>query len=339
VTIDQSARHEQVTPPGGATSAGGLRKLVGGLFARNAVLLVLLFTFVAFSILRPESFFTTANVKTMIISQAVVLIIALGLTLPLRAGDMDLSIAGVVAASASVLAVLASNGVPTVLCVLAALGVGLLVGLVNAFFAIYLGVDSFVVTLGMFTLLSGVAYGVTSSRVVTGVPESIVTFASTNFLGLPAVVWYAWILVAVVWYVYEKTPLGRYMLFVGGNRAASRLAGVNVSGIRLFAFLGASLLGSVAGILVAGDFGAVDPSIAGQYLLAPFAAAFLGATTIHVGRFNAVGTVIALYLLVVGITGLQLLGAQSWVGGAFNGAALIISVALARIVSRRRDQA
>lgn len=304
------------------------------LLVQNAVLLVLLATFVIFSVLERETFFTTANVRTMISTQAIVLIIAIGLTLPLRAGDMDISIAGVLAASASVLAVLTTNGVPTIVAIVAALAVGAVVGAVNAFFSVVVGVDSFVVTLGMFTLLTGFAYGITGARVQTGVPPIIKDIASWTFLGFPATVWYAWIFVLITWYLYERTPLGRYILFVGGNRSAARLAGVNVSGIRWLAFLGASMLGAVAGILLAGTYGAVDPSIGSQYLLAPFAAAFLGATTIRVGRFNALGTMVALYLLVVGITGLQLLGAASWVGDVFNGAALIISVTLAKIASK-----
>jgi ribose transport system permease protein len=210
------------------------------------------------------------------------------------------------------------------------------VGGINALLVVKVGVDSFITTLGMFTALTGISYAITDNRVVVGVPDVFVELARAKMLGLPMTTWYAWILVVVLWYVYERTPLGRYLLFIGGNPDSARLAGINVERIRSGTFVASSLLASLIGILLVGNLGAIDPSIGNQYLLAPFAAVFLGATTISVGRFNSVGTLIALYLLVVGITGLQLMGAESWVNNLFNGLALVIAVTLAKLAGRLR---
>jgi ribose transport system permease protein len=152
------------------------------------------------------------------------------------------------------------------------------------------------------------------------------------------VTWIAWILVVVLWYVYDLTPVGRFMIFTGGNRDAARLSGISVTRVRTGAFLVSGLLAAGIGILFAGYFGSVDPSVGGQYMLQPFAAAYLGATAITVGRFNAWGTVVALYLLTTGITALQLLGAQSWVTNLFYGLALMLSVAAAKIAGKRRGR-
>ncbi|MER2137900.1 MAG: ABC transporter permease, partial [Arthrobacter sp.] len=84
-----------------------------------------------------------------------------------------------------------------------------------------------------------------------------------------------------------------------------------------------------------GYFGAVDPAVGGQYMLQPFAAAYLGATALTIGRFNALGTVVGLYLLIVGITALQLLGGQTWVTNVFYGTALVVSVTAAKLVGRK----
>ena len=113
------------------------------------------------------------------------------------------------------------------------------------------------------------------------------------------------------------------------------IAGLRVSRLRCGSFVAASVIAAIAGVLLAGTLGAVDPSSSGSYLLAPFTAAFLGTTTIQLGRFNVIGTLVGLYLLAIGITGLQLLGANGWVSDVFNGAALIIAVAFARLFELR----
>lgn len=296
-------------------------------------LLVLLFAICAIVL---PAFRSTGTLTSMINSQAIVLMLALTATIVLRTGDFDLSIAAVMVASAAVVAVLSTNGASAFVVLVAALGIGLAVGVLNGLLVVWIGVDSFITTLGAFTALTGLAYALTNSRIVAGVPDFYNELARARLLSLPMTTWYAWVLVVVLYFVYERTPLGRYMIFIGGNRDAARLAGIPVNRIRMASFVVSGLLGAVIGILLAGSLGAIDPSIGNQYLLAPFAAVFLGATTISVGRFNAFGTMIALYLLVVGITALQLLGADPWVSSVFNGLALILAVTLARLAGRGR---
>ena len=106
--------------------------------------------------------------------------------------------------------------------------------------------------------------------------------------------------------------------------------------MRFGAFIASGAISAVAGIFTAGQLGAADPSVGPNFLLPAYAAAFLGATTIKPGRFNAWGTVVALYLLVTGVTGLELFGTSSWVQEMFNGAALLIAVTFARFVAREQ---
>ena len=154
--------------------------------------------------------------------------------------------------------------------------------------------------------------------------------------GLQALTWYVWVIALVLWYVFERTPTGRFLLFVGGNPRSALLAGLPVVKIRSSAFISAGILSAAAGFLFAGSIGSVDATVAGQYLLQPYAAAFLGATTVTVGRFNALGTVVGLYLLTVGIAGLQLYRASEWVTNVFNGLALIAAITFARLAASRR---
>ncbi len=299
-----------------------------------AALLVVLFA-VAFALL--PSFRSAGVIGAIVNSQAIILLLAVTATIVLRTGDFDLSIAGVMVASGAMVGVLSSSGVPLILAIAAGMVVGLVAGTVNAFLVVTIGVESFITTIGMFTALTGFGYAITDSRIITNIPGILSELARFKLLGIPMTTWLGWLLVLVLWYVYEKTPLGRYMLFIGGNRAASGLAGINVKRIRFGSFIASALIASIIGVLLVGNLGAVDPSIGNQYLLTPFAAVFLGATAITVGRFNSLGTMVALYLLAVGFTALQIMGAPSWVNNVFNGLALMLAVALAKVVGRRNS--
>jgi ribose transport system permease protein len=305
------------------------------LLSRYVLLLILIAMCVTFSLLLPDTFATLGNFRTIVNTQAIILMLAVIATVVLRLGDFDLSIAAMMTATCSLVAVMLVNGFNLYLTIAAALALGLVVGVLNGVLVVRLGVSAFVVTLGMLTALAGIAIALTDGAQVIGLPPELTRIARTDLLGLPMTTWIAWILAALIWYVYERTPLGRYMLFIGGGREAARLAGVNVASIRMGGFVVSALLSAGVGVLLAASLGAADPNIGGQYLLPPFAAAFLGATAIQVGRFNVLGTVIALYVLAVGITGLQLLGARGWVSDVFNGVALILAVTLARIAERR----
>ncbi len=308
---------------------------------RYAVLAVLVLLVAVFSILRPASFATAGNLGAIVSSQATLLLLALAATIPLRAGDFDISIAATMALSGSVVAQLLLDGVPLGVVVIAALAVGIVVGAVNAVLVVAIGIDSFVATLATMTALGGLTYFVTDSAVLTGFPASMRELVTTRYLGLPTSVYFGWVAALALWYVFQCTPVGRYLLFVGGSRDSARLAGISVGRVRTGAFLSSGVLSALAGVVLVGSLGAMDPSVGPQYLLSPFAAAFLGATALHVGRFNAIGTVVAVYLLAVGITGLQMLGTDFWVADVFNGVALIVAVIATRsatgLFRRRRS--
>jgi ribose transport system permease protein len=303
---------------------------------RYAVALALALMVVLFSALLPHTFFTVGNFQTIVSSQAVLLILALGLTVPLLVGEFDLSIAAMLGFAAILLTYLTGKAgwaaVPAIAAVLAA---GVLVGAVNGLFVVRFGVNAFITTLGTGTVLTGLTLAVSGGQILNGVPQAIVDVASNDFLlGLPAPVFIGLALAVALWFVYDHTPLGRYLFFVGESREVARLAGLRVDRMRWLALVAASVLATVGGILAAGQLGAADPSSGPNFLLPAFAAAFLGATTIKPGRFNAWGTVIAQYVLITWVTGLQLLGASSWVEQVFNGTALVIAVTFARLASQ-----
>ena len=274
----------------------------------------------------------------MINSQSIILLLALVATIVLRTGGFDLSISQTMVGSAALTVVLSKSGVSLAIAIPIAIVLGAVVGALNGLLVVRIGVDSFVTTLGSYSALAGFAYLVTNSSIIAGAPDELVNAVRSELLGVPLVTWYAWVLAVLLWFVYQRTPLGRYMLFIGGNPDAARLSGIQVRTIKFGAYIVSGVLSAVVGIIFLGYFGAVDPGVGSQYMLQPLAAAFLGTTAIVIGRFNAFGTVVALYLLIVGITGLQVLGAQTWVTNLFYGLALMTAVTASKLAGRKRKK-
>ena len=304
---------------------------------RVALPVAWLLLIVGFGIANPGVFLTAATFQTMLGSQAVLLVLTLALIVPLTAGDYDLSVAGVLTLSAMMVAILnVQHGWPIWAAILAALAMGLVVGLVNGVIMVFFGIESLIVTLGMGTLLTGITLWASDSATISGISQSLVDYVIVKrFAGISLAFYYAIALCALLWWVLEYTSVGRRLLFVGRGRSVSKLSGVRVGRVRVGALMGSAALAALAGVLYAGTSGGADPSSGSTLLLPAFAAAFLGATSIMPGRFNPWGTAIAVYFLVTGITGLQLMGVQSYVQQLFYGGALLVAVALSQLARGR----
>jgi ribose transport system permease protein len=285
-------------------------------------------------VLEPDTFLTSANLQSILGSQAVLVVVTLGLLFPLSAGDYDLSVASTLTLAAMIVALLnARHGWPVAPAILVALAAGLLVGAVNGALVTLLELESLVVTLGSGTFVSGVTLGISDSNTIGGISDGLVDPVIVwDLLGIPLSFFYALVLCAVVWLVFDHAPAGRRLLFTGRGRDVARLSGVRIRHVRFGALVTSGGIAALAGVLYAGTTGSADPSSGATFLLPAFAAAFLGATSIAPGRFNAWGALIAAYFLATGVTGLQLIGVESFVQDLFYGAALIVAIALPRLV-------
>jgi len=334
-TLDRRTGRDRLAPRITSRDASSFRLSTRDILQRFGVVFVWLIVIVVFSVLEPSTFFTFGTVQTITGSQAVLLIIAIGLLPPLAAGEFDLSVASVTGLSLVLIGWLnVIHSWPIGAAIAVALAAGLGVGAVNAFFVVVARVDSFIVTLGTGTVLVGVMYGI-NTQSTGGISNGLVNAMHRNFLSLPLAFYYGLALTVVVWYVMSHTPLGRYLYFVGSGRDVARLSGIRVEQLRAGAFLASSLIAAFAGVVLAGWLSASDVTVSNSYMLSSFAAAFLGASIIHPGRFNAWGTLIAVYFLVTGITGLELIGLAGWIESVFYGSSLVIAVAITRTISLR----
>ena len=291
-----------------------------------------------FAGLDPDTFPTTGNFQTIFGSQTVLVVLTLALLVPLTAGDYDLSIASVLSLSAMIVALLnVDHGWPIGAAVVTAVLSGAVVGVANGGLVVLVGLDSFVTTLGSSAFVSGVVLWISGSRTIGGVSDDLVEPLTVwRFLGIPVGFYYGLGLCIALWLVLELTPSGRRLLFVGRGREVSRLSGVRVGRVRFGAFLASATLSAAAGVVYAGTTGGADPSSGASFLLPAFAAAFLGATSVVPGRFNPWGSLLAVYFLVTGITGLQLLGVESFVQQLFYGGALVLALIVSRLTQGTR---
>jgi ribose transport system permease protein len=290
----------------------------------------------AFALAAPGRFLTVGTFQTIFGEQQAYVFLMLALTCTLAVGEFDLSIASMLGLAATLVPVLASvHHLNLVLaCVLAAAACTA-AGLVNGLLVVAVGINPIVTTLGMATLLEGIALWVSGMSTVGGLSLSAARAANTQFLGLPLSFYYGLVLTAIFAYLMSFTPLGRYMTFVGANREVARLAGIRVNRIRMGAFIAAGAICGVGGVIAVLGLGGYDPTSSATYLLPAFASTFLGTAIVLPARFNPAGGFIAVYFLVTGIVGLQLLGYAGWITDFFFGLSLIVAVAAATIVRRR----
>ncbi len=324
-----------------APAATSSRRSVGAVVGTWGIPALVVLLFVAFSLLRPDTFPTFANVRSIMANQSIPALLALGATIPIVTGRFDVSIGyGFGLAHVLCLWLIVQQGVPWPVAVGATLVLGLVVGLVNGFLVELAQIDSFIATLGTGSVLFAVSGAITGGgRIVPGtegLPGAFTDLVNSELLGLPVAFWYVVVLVVVLYVVLEHLPLGRWLYVVGANPRAAELVAIPKRRVVVYAFVGSGVVTAAAGVLLASQQRIGNPSVGLDYLLPAFVGALLGSTTIRPGRANALGTLVAVTVLAVGLSGIQQLGAEFWATPLFNGLTLLAAVGLAGYAARRR---
>lgn len=302
-----------------------------GLLQSYVVVLVGILLIILFCALKPDSFATSTNMKMILGSVAPLrIMLALGIMIPLIAGDYDMSAGATMALSSMVVAhVYQVMNMPLVVAITMGILSGALIGALNGFIVTKFNINPFIVTMGTQTLVSGLALGINTQNITITRSDTLSNVAVYKIGGLPLVFFYTIILCLILFYIFEKTSVGKRVLIVGSNQNVAKLSGIKVKRVRFLCFLISGAIAGVAGVLYTGKTGSGSPQAAMQYLMPAFAAVFLGSTIIKIGRYNPIGTLIAIYFLETTTTGLQHLGAPSWIQNIFYGGALIGAVLFA----------
>jgi ribose transport system permease protein len=281
-----------------------------------------------------DSFFTVSNLGNVLKASAALGVLSIGLTIVLILGDFDLSI-GYTATAAGMLAAGTAQTFGMAGGTVAALLVGLGVGLANGIVVTRLGVSAFIATLGAGQIIAGwlIAYrgGI---QISADLPPDFTTLGRGS-VGPVYVLIIVWLAVSFgAWLLLERTTVGRKMYAVGGNPIAARLSGINNETARLLAFVLSGLLAGLCGLMVASSLGVGNPTSAVSYLLPAFAACFIGAATLREGQFHVGGTVVGVLMLSFLSNGLVIAGVERAWTIASQGIVLVAAVTISTFARR-----
>lgn len=300
-------------------------------FRNISAIYIFIAIFAIFAIVTPATFLQVGVWRTLLDAQAITVIAAIGVMIPLVTGSFNLAIGAEVGFAGILVAVLQVRiGVPFGVAIALTLLVGALIGLISGLIITKGRIDSFIATLGLSSiLLAGLAW-MSGSKQVIGLQDGFRSIATGSWLGITVPTYAMIVLALVVWYVLECTPIGRRMYATGYNADGARLAGVSVGRLKISALVAGGIIAAVAGVLLSSRLNTGEPTVGPGLLLPALTAVFLGSTQFKGGRFNVWGTVIAVYVLATGIKGLQLIGAAPWISDLFNGIALLAAVGLSQ---------
>ena len=325
---------------GGTPRRAGSRRL-SDLAAVYGLAVVFVLVMLLFGALRPHTFFSSININTVMVGQSVTAILALGEMVPLATKQFDLSVGFHLGmAQILIIGLQVNSGLPWGVAAAVVLVLAVLVGAANGILVTRFGINSFIATMGVGTLLYGV------SNWYSGGQQIVAPNLSDSFTNLTAIFWhiplpavYVAITAFILWIVTERLPVGRSLYVIGASPRAAELTGIRIKRYITGAFVASGFLSGIAGIMLGSILETGTPSTGPEYLLPAFAATLLGATSIHPGRVNVVGTLLAVLILAFSFSGVQQLGAAFYIQYFFNGGILIVAVGLSVYAAARRRRA
>jgi ribose transport system permease protein len=281
-----------------------------------------------------DAFLTVNNLYNITRNTTFVAIIALGMTVVIITGGIDLSVGSVLCLCSMVLAVTMNAGNSIYVGIAASIGAALLVGAFNGFLIAYLGFPSFVVTLGMLSIARSLAMVLSNNTVVFEFGpdhDRLLALGGGSTLGIANPVLYMIVLALITGFVLRWTRFGRWVYAIGGNEHAATLTGVPVRAIKMSVYMISSLSAGIAGIVMTGWLGAVTTNLGTGMELQVIAAAVIGGANLAGGIGTAFGALVGAALIEVIRNSLGLLGINAFWQGTFIGGFIVIAVAFDRL--------
>lgn len=292
------------------------------------------------ALLRPGSFLSYGNLLTILTAASVVGVIAIGMTFVIGTGGIDLSVGSMTAAASIAGGLLGTSGIfgdagGSIAFMVGAIGFALVLGLVNAL-AITVGrVVPFIATLAMFTMARGLALRMSDQQPISVTGLDTVRYLGTGrvFGRVPVAVLVFLAVVAIGWFVLNRTAFGRYVVAVGGNAEAARIAGIRIQWIRFRVYLISALCVGISAILLSGRLASASPVVGNLYELDAIAAVVIGGTALSGGKATIVGTFLGVVTFQLIFNLLNLLGLPAELQQIVRGVIILLAV----IVQRQRS--
>jgi ribose transport system permease protein len=331
-----SADHELGSPSGGLAS---IRNAASSVKELNILIaLIGLSTFLSFA---SPYFLTADNALGVARAFSLTAIAAIGQTMVIITGGIDLSVGSVLALSGLSTGMLLATGWPLVPSIIAGLLVGMIFGACNGLLITRVGLPPFIATLGMLSIGRGLVYILTKGYPVT-VPrgEDLLLQVGQGYVGIVPVPVIIMLVITIVATLFlSKTTLGRYVYAVGGNEEAARLAGIDVGRVKMFVYTVSGLLAAVSGIILLSRLVSAQPSAGLGFELPVIAAAIIGGTSLVGGEGTVLGAVLGAAIIGVLENGMVLLGVNTYAQQAVTGAVILVAVGLDMWQKRRRQRA
>ncbi len=271
-------------------------------------------------------FISMNNITNILRQGSYTAIAAVGMTMVIIIGEIDLSAGSLICASGLIGAMVCKSTNNVLLAVLAALLVGVVVGGVNGVLCAVGKLPGFIATLASMTVLRGLAYIITGGNSVVWTNEDF-TKIGTGYVGIvpiPVIIMLAVIAFGV--FLTSKLRFGRYIYAVGGNMEASRWSGIAVVKVKIIVYMIMGVLTSIAGLIVVTRLGSGQPSAGQNFEMDCITAAVVGGTSMSGGRGKIIGTVVGVLLLTVLTNGMTLVGINTYWQQVFKGVIIVVSV-------------
>lgn len=294
-------------------------------------LIALAVIIVVFSVLSP-AFFTVRNFINITRQISLLVMISIGATMVMTIDEFDLSIGSMASLGGVMAALMAVAGLPLPLCFFLPILISLIIGWVNGWIVARFRVLSFITTLGMSTVLSGIIYRLTGGATVfQNIPRSFSWLGTYKIGDIPLLSVLMVVFVAIFWFVMRHTVLGRRMYAIGGNEETSKIAGINVQLYKNIAFALCSVMACITGMLIASRVGSANTTAGDGYFLTSYAAVFIGCTLSRKGVPNVLGTLVGAAILGILTNGLTMLQMPTYMQDIITGAIIIFAVIMQKM--------
>jgi ribose transport system permease protein len=296
--------------------------------------LTLIALFVALSIASPN-FLTAINLSSVIRQTAVINVMALGMTMIIVAGGIDLSVGSVLAFGGLIGTMALEKGMPIPLGVFIGILAGMFWGFVNGTLITRLRINPFIVTLGTLGIVRGITLIVSNGLPVHNIPPGFSYLGEGTMAGVPFVLWILLICAVAVHFVLEHTKLGRYAFAIGSNVDAAYYAGVPVAAVTVAVYAAGGMLTGLAGMIEASRLMTGQPTAGQGYELQAIAAVVIGGGSLRGGEGTVVGTLIGAFIMGLLSNGSDLLGISPYLQQAIIGAVIILAVTVDEMRKRK----